>query len=239
MKYFSFVSKPPYYFLWLLLLQVFVSCNKEYKNDLLPEQPMIPVVMAHGLIGSGDAYELQLLRFASNGYPLGLLHTFEWNTLDPDFSGHVDALDVFIDEVLAATGFDQVDLVGHSYGTRLSMSYCSRTDRAIKVRNVVLMGGSAQTGPAGNAEIKVPTLNIWSPFDRIVSTGGETPGATNLRLKQKDHFEVASCRNPLKLCISSSGTGSLPLQRYFQWEMRSYPGRWFPSLKTFQATALH
>jgi hypothetical protein len=194
MKFTSFISKLPSCFLLFLLLQVLVSCYKDNNNDLLPEQPMIPIVMAHGLIGSGDAYELQLLRFASNGYPLEFLHTFEWNTLDPDFSGHVDALDVFIDEVLAATGFDQVDLVGHSYGTRLSMSYCSQTDRAKKVRNVVLMGGSAQTGPAGNAAIKVPTLNIWSPYDRVVSSGGDTPGATNLRLKQKDHFEVASCR---------------------------------------------
>jgi len=194
MKYFSFVSKNPQFFLLLFLFQGLVSCSKVNKKDLLPEQPMIPIVMAHGLIGSGDAYELQLLRFTSNGYPLELIHTFEWNTLDPDFSGHVDDLDVFIDEVLSNTGFEQVDLVGHSYGTRLSMSYCSQTDRAKKVRNVVLMGGAVQTGPAGNAASRVPTLNIWSPFDRIVSNGGNTPGATNLRLSQKDHFEVASCR---------------------------------------------
>lgn len=184
---------------WILSLLIFslpliFSCKKEEEEQVLPEQPMIPVVMAHGLIGSGDAYELQLLRFASNGYPLEMLHTYDWNTLDLDFDGHVDRLDDFIDEVCAKTGFDQVDLIGHSYGTRLSMSYCSRTNRAKKVRNVVLIGGSEQPGPAGNSEIKVPTLNIWSPYDRIVTNGGNTPGATNLRLSQKDHFEVASCK---------------------------------------------
>jgi hypothetical protein len=170
------------------------SCKKDDAGAHLgPEQPMIPIVMAHGLIGSADSYELQLLRFASNGYPPELLHTFVWNTLDLNFQGHVDALEAFIDEVRAATGFDQVDLVGHSYGTFLSMSYCSRASGASKVRNVVLLGGVGQERPAGNREIKIPTLNIYSPFDRVVRNGGDTPGATNLRLQQKDHFEVASC----------------------------------------------
>jgi hypothetical protein len=194
MKIMQFLKTNASQLVLLMFLLLLISCGKDEGAEQVPEEAMVPIVMAHGLIGSGDAYELQLLRFASNGYPLELLHTFEWNTLDLDFEGHVDALDSFIEAVLLQTGFEQVDLVGHSYGTRLSMSFCSRTDRARKVRNVVLIGGSAQAGPAGNPEVTVPTLNIYSPFDRIVSNGGNTPGATNLRLVQKDHFEVASCR---------------------------------------------
>lgn len=185
-------------FLPLMLLTVsilFAGCKKDEgrDEDLGPEAEMMPIVMAHGFLASGDTYELQFLRFASNGYPLDMLYTYEWNTLGARDNAN-ELLDAFIDEVLAKTGKSQVDLGGHSAGSFLVYDYCSNPARAAKVRNVVLLAGNAQPRPAGpSGGPVVPTLNIYSPFDRIVAGGGDIEGATNLKIPQKDHYEVATC----------------------------------------------
>lgn len=183
-------------FSWALLTAaIFLAgCKKDDEGtvDPGPEAEMLPIVMAHGFLASGDTYELQFLRFASNGYPLDMLYTYEWNTLGARDNSN-EQLDAFIDEVLARTGKSQVDLGGHSAGSFLVYDYCSDPARAAKVRNVVLLAGNVQPGPAGPAGAKVPTLNIYSPFDRIVAGGGNIEGATNLRIPQKDHYEVATC----------------------------------------------
>jgi hypothetical protein len=176
------------------LMLLLISCKKDDDNgdDLGPEKEMMPLVMAHGFLASGDTYELQFLRFASNGYPMDMMYTYEWNTLGARDNSN-EQLDAFIDEVLAKTGKSQVDLAGHSAGSFLVYDYCSNPERAKKVRNVVLLAGNVQPGPAGPADAKVPTLNIFSPFDRIVTGGGTIKGATNVILQKKDHYEVATC----------------------------------------------
>jgi pimeloyl-ACP methyl ester carboxylesterase len=182
---------------WLLIAAAFLStaCKKDDdgNKDLGPEAEMMPIVMAHGFLASGDTYELQFLRFASNGYPMDMLYTYEWNTLAARDNAN-EMLDKFIDEVLEKTGMSQVDLGGHSAGSFLVYDYCSNPTRAAKVRNVVLLAGNVQPGPAGPVGAKIPTLNIYSPFDRIVAGGGNIEGATNLRIPQKDHYEVATCK---------------------------------------------
>lgn len=188
-KLFSFLPKG----ISILLITsfLFATCKKD-TTDLEKELPMIPIVMVHGLIGSGDTYELQMLRFASNGYPQDMLYTFEWNTLDVNNSLHIFRLNAFIDEVLETTGYEQVDLVGHSLGGVLVHEYSSRNERAIKIRNLVLLGAPLQEGQGGTKNNILPTLNIWSAYDRVVTFGGNVQGAKNLHLNGKDHFQVAS-----------------------------------------------
>lgn len=176
---------------------LFVACKKDSSN-FDKEQPMIPIVMVHGLIGSGDTYELQMLRFASNGYPQDMLYTFEWNTLDVNNSLHIFRLNAFIDKVLETTGYDQVDLVGHSLGGVLVHEYSARNERAMKIRNLVLLGAPLQDGPGGTKNNILPTLNIWSAYDRVVTFGGNVQGATNLHLNGKDHFQVATSTESFK-----------------------------------------
>jgi predicted alpha/beta hydrolase family esterase len=178
----------------VLLISSFLlsGCKKDSNDDSLEEKSMVPIVMVHGLIGSGDTYELQMLRFASNGYPQDMLYTFEWNTLDLNNSLHIFRLNEFIDKVLATTGYEQVDLVGHSLGGVLVHEYSEKIERAMKVRNLVLLGAPLQDGPGGTKNNILPTLNIWSAYDRVVTSGANIKGAKNLQLIGKDHFQVAS-----------------------------------------------
>ena len=148
----------------------------------------IPVVMCHGFLASGDTYASQAKRFAQNNYCATSTYVFDWNSLGVGSS--VDALDDFIDDILSSTGATQIELVGHSAGGGLGYDYLADATRAGKVAHYVHLGSNAQSGPAGpNGE--VPTLNIYSPYDGIVS-GADIPGATNVSLNLKDHYEVAT-----------------------------------------------
>lgn len=183
--------------LFLLVFSLFLSCKKDKEisdDNNVPEtelKEMIPIVMVHGFLASSDTYEKQMLRFASNGYPMNLLYGYNWNTLNFSSDREGD-LDKFINEVLEKTGFSQVDLVGHSAGAGLVYEYCKSDTKAQKVRTLVMLAGFRQPGPAGSNKTKIPTLNIFSPFDKIVTLGGNVTGVQNLSIPMKDHYQVAT-----------------------------------------------
>ena len=155
-----------------------VACNSSY----------LPIVMCHGLLASGDTYAKQAQRFVQNGQCSQRVFVMDRNTLGGGSA--VPLLDAFIDDVLQQTGATQVELVGHSAGGGLGYDYLADAARAAKVAHYVHIGSSIQPAPAGpNGE--VPTMNIWSPYDAIAS-GGDIPGAQNVELPAKDHYEVAT-----------------------------------------------
>ncbi|MFT6211342.1 MAG: pimeloyl-ACP methyl ester carboxylesterase [Bacteroidia bacterium] len=175
---------------------MFSSCKKDEHSpviddggiDVTCDTTFNPVVMCHGLLASGDTYASQVKRFTQNNYCGNSTYVFDWNTLGGGSS--VDGLDDFIDDILSSTGAEQVELVGHSAGGGLGYDYLADATRAGKVAHYVHLGSSPQTGSAGpNGE--VPTLNIYSPYDAVVD-GEDIPGATNVSLDLKDHYEVAT-----------------------------------------------
>src|SRR6516164_8104805 len=100
-----------------------------------PAHALRPVVFVHGASGSGAQYESQAMRFVSNGYPPNYIRVHEYDSL---FSINTQAqvlagLDTLIAELLAETGADKVDLLGHSLGTFLMQMYLSSPERAAKV----------------------------------------------------------------------------------------------------------
>ena len=84
-----------------------------------------PIVFVHGFSGSAQQYETQAKRFASNGYPEDIVEAHDYDsTFATESIATVFArLDQRITRLLADTGADKVDLVGHSLGTFLSQSY--------------------------------------------------------------------------------------------------------------------
>lgn len=178
----------------ILSMFSFFSCNKDENDEYGPKDPICddsrtPIVFIHGLLASGDTYANQFMRFSSNKYCENLMFAFDWNTLNQN-ADHETKLDLFIDEILDKTGADFVHLVGHSSGGNLSYSYLSDTQRALKVEKYVHIGSGERPGPAGANE-EVPTMNIWSPDDKIVSSSNIN-GAENVVIPGKDHYEIAT-----------------------------------------------
>jgi pimeloyl-ACP methyl ester carboxylesterase len=181
-KFFTFTS--------ILFLIVISGCKKNGdSSQIFCEQEELPIVMAHGFLASGDTYANQFMRFTSNGYCSEYLFAFDWNSLTQDID-RAALLDNFINEVLAKTGKNKVNLVGHSAGGGLCYEYLSNSARAAKVAHYVHIGSNQQNGPAG-ANGEILTLNIWSPDDLVVNSG-DIVGATNVTLNGADHYEVAT-----------------------------------------------
>ncbi len=174
--------------LFLIGLLIINACKPDDDVEASCDSTVLPIIMAHGFLASGDTYATQFQRFTSNNYCPDRLFAYDWNTIEQDNAE--DILDAFIDDVLAQTGATQVNLVGHSAGSGLGYSYLADADRAAKVAHYVEVGSGANTQPAG-PDGEIPMLNIWSEDDLIVA-GGDVSGADNLKLSDVDHYEVAT-----------------------------------------------
>ena len=149
--------------------------------------PLLPIVFVHGALGSASQFQTQALRFASNGYPVDHVVGLDYDSLSAtgNLAAVWDDLDATIDAVLADTGAERVELVGHSLGTFVSQAYLTSTpERAARVAHYVnLDGRPAAAPPAG-----VPTLAVWgegSPDRTIV-------GAENVQFADQSHTQVAT-----------------------------------------------
>ena len=145
-----------------------------------------PVIFVHGGAGSASQFESQAQRFIANGYPRSHLAVYEYDTNPPNFTLTTQELDAAIDALRTSTGFDQVNLMGHSMGTEVSRIYLADPDRAAKVAAYVNFDGRPGDAPPGG----VPNLVMWGQYvtQKVV-------GATNIYPDPDDpvgHIEVAT-----------------------------------------------
>ncbi|MET8152696.1 alpha/beta fold hydrolase [Actinoplanes sp. NPDC049668] len=146
-----------------------------------------PVIFVHGSAGSAAQFETQAKRLTGNGYPIEVIEAHEYDS--PNIATTVPqvhaGLDARITRLLAATGADQVDIVGHSLGTFVAQSYLTSSPaRAARVAHYVnLDGRTAAALPGG-----VPTLAIWGEGDPARSVAG----GTNVYLPDQSHTQTVS-----------------------------------------------
>lgn len=173
---------------WAFATSAISSCRQEPAEPAC-DPALAPVIFVHGFLASGDTYADQVMRFEANRYCPDRLYAFDWNSL-ASATAAVAQLDALVDRVLAATGAAKVNLVGHSAGGGLGYSYLADAARAAKVARYVHLGSGAQSKPAG-PDGEIPTLNLYSADDRVVS-GADIPGAANKRYTGLDHYQIAT-----------------------------------------------
>ena len=121
-------------------------------SEAAPGEGPRAIVFVHGFAGSGAQYETQAKRFASNGYPIERVAVHEYDSLfSTETRDEVYArLDARIEALIAETGWDQVDLLGHSLGTALMIEYLnSSPERAARVAHYVNLDGATAAARAG------------------------------------------------------------------------------------------
>lgn len=147
-----------------------------------------PVIFVHGQSGSVTQFQSHAMRFTSNGYPAELIHGFEYDTGqrgDEYQQQVISQLDATIDALLAEHDSDQVDLVGHSRGTGVSLDYLADEDRADKVATYVNIDGSAGRETVDGVRV----LGVWgegSAEREIVDA------ERNVQFAGQGHTEVAT-----------------------------------------------
>jgi pimeloyl-ACP methyl ester carboxylesterase len=170
----------------LALLALGCGSDDDDAGEVIERTDVRPVIFVHGGAGSGAQFETQAMRFASNGYPSRFLRVLDYNSgnsNDPQIPIRMDDL---VESLLAETGADRVDVLGHSLGTRLMQDYLADPVRASRVAHYVNIDGQpADALPGG-----VPTLALWAELrgDR------EIVGARNVYFLDQAHVEIATSR---------------------------------------------
>lgn len=141
-----------------------------------------PIVFVHGTVGSGDNLAGPFQLFASNGYCSSFMKAIDYNSLGSDPNQELDAI---IAQLQEETGFDKVDLAGHSQGSRHAAKYAADNPDKI-ARYIHLAGGCPGDDPGG-----VPTLTLSSIGDMPVEECGTTANFCHQNA-YLDHFAVAS-----------------------------------------------
>jgi len=141
-----------------------------------------PIVFVHGTIASGDNLAGSFQLFASNGYCSSFMKAVDYNSLGDNPNEELDAI---IAQLQEETGFDQVDLSGHSQGSGHAARYAAENPEKI-ARYIHLAGGCPDNDPGG-----VPTLTLSSIGDMPVEECGTTANFCHQNA-YIDHFAVAS-----------------------------------------------
>ncbi|HEX6311976.1 MAG TPA: alpha/beta fold hydrolase [Acidimicrobiia bacterium] len=151
------------------------------------DAPLRPIVFVHGFFGSGAQFETQAKRFTSNGYPAEAIAVLDYDSgfgieTEEDVFARLDEL---VAGLLAETGADRVDLLGHSLGTRLMQTYLrSSPERAARVAHYVNLDGAPSDDPPGG----VTTLAVWGQGNDDQQIGG----AENAHFPDQTHTQVVT-----------------------------------------------
>ncbi|MFH1268145.1 MAG: hypothetical protein ABIK89_20695, partial [Planctomycetota bacterium] len=161
-----------------------------------------PILFVHGIMGGGDNFELQAQRFTSNGYCRASNSAFDYDATYLAIGGAPQSatddtlvrLDAAVDAFRDDSGFDTLDLVGHSYGTGISAGYLSDPVRAAKIEHYAQAAG-------GGLPVSVPQVNLSSEGDfvagnqkSVASPGPDGAPADNPDIGYHDHVAVLTCK---------------------------------------------
>ncbi|MDD9966893.1 MAG: alpha/beta hydrolase [Myxococcales bacterium] len=104
---------------------------------------VLPIVFVHGFAGSAQQYQSQAMRWEQNGYPQDLIRAFDHDGAGLAIAEYADGVDAFIDQMLTDfPEYDQVYLIGHSRGTRVSNTYLMDEARRAKVAKYISLDGA-------------------------------------------------------------------------------------------------
>jgi pimeloyl-ACP methyl ester carboxylesterase len=173
-------------------------------NDADCDKSLRPIVFVHGTTANGDSFAHPAMILASNGYCPDRIRAVEYHslvaapanadappsptgfTLDREETYRRASADIdrVIAELQAETGFEKVDLAGHSQGSGHGSKYAG--EHPDKVEHYVhLAGGQLEADPGG-----VPTLCVSSIGDRPVEC--KTTKNVTFQDNELDHSGVSS-----------------------------------------------
>src|SRR5213080_2718721 len=151
-----------------------------------------PVLFVHGFESAGSNFASQAMRFESNGYPHGWVEELDYDSTAA--VGNMSEVEKQIEAAIAAlkqrTGKSQVDVIGHSEGTKVMYHYLAESAKAEEHRKSV----AAYVNLDGQEENpKVRTLAVWA--ERSGPTGPEgrhMEGAENVTMPDMTHVQSAT-----------------------------------------------
>lgn len=137
-----------------------------------------PILFVHGYNGSAGNWNTMADRFRNDGWPSSHLDQWSYDSRQSNTTT-AQRLAAEIDDLLAATGATQVDIVSHSMGGLSSRHYLKNLGGTAKVDAWVSLGGPNHgTDSANNCfDASCTEMRIGSDFLTALNSGDETPGS--------------------------------------------------------------
>jgi pimeloyl-ACP methyl ester carboxylesterase len=153
-----------------------------------------PVLFVHGVESAGSNFASQEMRFESNGYPHAWVEALDYNSLGAAAENYNGEVEEQIEKAIAGlkqrTGKSQVDVIGHSEGTKVMYHYLVESPKAAEHRASVAAYVNID-GQEGNPDVR--TLAVWA--ERSGPTGPEgrhMEGAENVTMPDMTHVQSAT-----------------------------------------------
>lgn len=136
-----------------------------------------PVLFVHGWRGDRSQWRPMLLRFRADGWRDADLFSFTYDSGRPN-AETAERLSARIDQILAATGAQRVDVVTHSMGALATRYYLRNLRSAGKVDAWVSLAGPNHGTTAAELCFSAACreMRVGSAFLAALNAGDETPG---------------------------------------------------------------
>lgn len=138
-----------------------------------------PILFVHGWNSSASTWDTMVSRFQAAGYTSGELHRWSYNTSQSNKTTAAE-ISARVDDILATTGADQVDLIAHSMGSLSSRWYVKFLggDSTDKIDAWVSLGGPNHGTDTANwcFSTACSEMRIGSSFLQELNAGDESPG---------------------------------------------------------------
>jgi cysteine-rich repeat protein len=163
------------------------------------EYEKYPILFVHGLRGWGSLFDPIRQNLIDSGYNASILYTID---IEEDNNllcseAHVPQVSAMVEQIVAETGYQRVDVIGHSRGGLNLYNYMRYDNGPNRVRNWVSIAGANQMCPdlyGGNPPAdSTPGDNtlytcIWSTGDTLINEArGTITGARNIMVEGVSH----------------------------------------------------
>lgn len=160
----------------------------------------VPILMVHGLGGNSTNWNTMISRLKSNGYDARLLYTINMennNTLCA--ASHLTQISNKVEEIVSESGFERIDVIGHSRGGLNLYDYMRFGNGPNRVRNWISLGGvnnmrcSFNGNPPADDTPGDQTLytSIYSLSDELATPSlAMIEGANNVAVDNVSHFTL-------------------------------------------------
>jgi Lipase C-terminal domain/AF_1763-like, C-terminal domain/Lipase (class 2) len=153
-----------------------------------------PVLFVHGVESAGSNFASQEMRFESNGYPHDWVEALDYNSAGAaaeNYNGEVEEqIERAIEALKQRSGKSQVDVVGHSEGTKVMYHYLAESAKAAEHRKSVAAYVNID-GQEQNPGVR--TLAVWAERSGPTGPGGRhMEGAENVTMPDMTHVQSAT-----------------------------------------------
>ena len=164
------------------------------------DYPKVPILMVHGTGSTSSSWYYMIRYLRSNGYDDRLLYTIDMSdnyTLCAE--SHITQISNKVEEIVLESGFNRIDVIGHSRGALNLFDYMRFDNGSNRVRNWISLGGPNNFSCVTNQNPPSdPTPGDQTLYTSIYSTSDErvTPalaiieGARNIAVDNVSHYRL-------------------------------------------------